>query len=78
MKRASLMLFFLALLGASGFFPGAHTASANELTYEVGTAIDPLPLPDDATLHELGEGPRLIQSACRGFPLAYLMTRPRE
>ena len=50
MKRAFLSVFLLALLGASGFFPGVHTTSADAqdsvvLTYEVGTAIEPVTLP---------------------------------
>ena len=68
MKRTSLIVVFLALLAASGFFPGAHTASANELTYELGTAIDPLPLPDDATLHELGGGTPPYTISVSGLP----------
>ena len=50
MKRAFLSVFLLALLGASGFFPGVHITSADAqdsvvLTYEVGTAIEPVTLP---------------------------------
>ncbi len=68
MKRTSLIVVFLALLAASGFFPGAHTASANELTYEAGMAIEPLPLPDDATLHELGGGTPPYSLSVLGLP----------
>ena len=68
MKRTSLIVVFLALLGVSGFFPAAHTASANELTYEVGTAIDPLPLPDDATLQQLGGGTPPYTIRVSGLP----------
>ncbi|MDE2812558.1 MAG: Ig domain-containing protein, partial [Gemmatimonadota bacterium] len=68
MKRTSLIVVFLALLAASGFFPGAHTASANELTYELGTAIDPLPLPDDATLQQLGGGTPPYTISVSGLP----------
>ena len=68
MKRTSLIVVFLALLAASGFFPGAHTASANELTYEAGTAIEPLSLPDDATLHELGGGTPPYTLSVSGLP----------
>ena len=51
MQRTLLTVALLALLGASGLFPGAHTALAEEheagiLTYEVGTAIEPLTLPE--------------------------------
>ena len=53
MKRTFLTFVSLALLGASGLFPGAHTALADEhetgirtLTYEVGKAIEPLTLPE--------------------------------
>ena len=68
MKRTSLIVVFLALLAASGFFPGAHTASANELTYEAGTAIDPLSLPDDATLQQLGGGTPPYTISVSGLP----------
>ena len=51
MKRAFSSFFLLALLGASGFFPSVHTTSADAqdavvLTYEVGTAIEPVTLPE--------------------------------
>ena len=51
MQRMLLTVGLLTLLGASGLFIGAHTASADEheariLTYEVGTAIEPLTLPE--------------------------------
>ena len=68
MKRTSLIVVLLALLGASGFFPGAHTALANEMTYEVGTAIDPLSLPDDATLQQLGGGTPPYILSVSGLP----------
>ena len=48
MKRAFSSVILIALLGASGFLPGVHTtaADAQELTYEVGTAIEPVTLPE--------------------------------
>ena len=51
MQRMLLTIGLLTLLGASGLFIGAHTALADEheariLTYEVGTAIEPLTLPE--------------------------------
>ena len=51
MQRMLLTVGLLTLWGASGLFIGAHTASADEheariLTYEVGTAIEPLTLPE--------------------------------
>ena len=47
MKRTFLSVSLLTFLGAS-LFLGAHTALADEhlKTYEVGTAIEPLPLPE--------------------------------
>ena len=48
MQRMLLTVGLLTLWGASGLFIGAHTASADEhiRTYEVGTAIEPLTLPE--------------------------------
>ena len=51
MQRMLLTVGLLTLWGASGLFIGAHTASADEhesgiLTYEVGTVIEPLTLPE--------------------------------
>ena len=48
MKRAFLTVVLLTLLGTSGLFIGADTAAADEheRTYEVGTAIEPLTLPE--------------------------------
>ena len=46
MQRTLLTFGLLTLLGASGLLISVHTASANELTYEVGTAIEPLTLPE--------------------------------
>ena len=52
MQRTLSTVGLLALL-ASGLILGAHTALADEheartLTYEVGTAIEPLTLPADS------------------------------
>ena len=68
MKRTFLTFVSLALLGASGLFPGAHTALADEhetgiLTYEVGTAIAPLTLPEVA-----GGTPPLTYSLAPALP----------
>ena len=68
MKRTFLTFVSLALLGASGLFPGAHTALADEhetgiLTYEVGTAIVPLTLPEVA-----GGTPPLTYSLAPALP----------
>ncbi len=71
MKQTSLFVVFLALLGVSGFLP-AHTALANELTYEAGAAIEPLPLPDDATLQELGGGTPPYTLSVSGLPAGVL------
>ncbi len=73
MQRAFLSVFLLALLGASGFFPGVHITSADAqdstgLTYEVGTAIEPLSLPDDATLQQLGGGTPPYTLSVSGLP----------
>ena len=48
MQRMLLTVGLLTLWGASGLFIGVHTASADEhiRTYEVGTAIEPLTLPE--------------------------------
>ena len=48
MKRAFLTVVLLTLLGTSGLFIGADTAVADEheRMYEVGTAIEPLTLPE--------------------------------
>ena len=48
MQRILLTVGLLTLWGASGLFIGVHTASADEhiRTYEVGTAIEPLTLPE--------------------------------
>ena len=48
MQRTLLTIGLLTLLGASGLFIGADTAAADEheRMYEVGTAIEPLTLPE--------------------------------
>ena len=44
------------------------TSELGVLTYEVGTAIDPLPLPDDATLQQLGGGTPPYTISVSGLP----------
>ena len=45
-----------------------ETSSLGVLTYEVGTAIDPLSLPDDATLQQLGGGTPPYTLSVSGLP----------
>ena len=73
MKRAFSSVVLLALLGASGFFSGVHITSADAqdsvvLTYEAGMAIEPLSLPDDATLQQLGGGTPPYTLSVSGLP----------
>ena len=62
MQRMLLPVALLALLGASGFFPGVHITSADAQnltgqTYEVGKPIEPIILWDDSTLQAVGGTP---------------------
>ena len=62
MQRMLLPVALLALLGASGFFPGVHITSADAQnltgqTYEVGKPIESITLWDDSTLQAVGGTP---------------------
>ena len=68
MKRAFSTIVLLALLGASSFFFTPADAQDGGLTYEVGTVIEPLSLPDDATLQQLGGGTPPYTISVSGLP----------
>ena len=73
MQRMLLPVALLALLGASGFFPGVHITSADAQsltgqTYEVGKPIEPIPLWDDSTLQASGGGTPPYTLTVSGLP----------